>query len=617
MAVVFDYILRRLRKADTGGGGGSYIPPPDASESTKGIVQLATQGEVTAGTNQVKAVTPKTLKTELDKKADAGGGGGTVPDASTSTKGVIQIATGEEVAAGTDQVKAVVPSTLKTELDKKVDKVAGKGLSTNDYTTNEKNKVAAALTSVPTASDTVKGVVNVASLDDTLQLISGTSPTNGDRVPRLSDLHAVASLKVDKVEGKGLSTNDYDNAEKAKVAAAETETTLGIDTASGDTTKFLNQKKQWVVPAGGSGSVPDASTSTKGVIQIATGEEVAAGTDQVKAVVPSTLKTELDKKVDKVAGKGLSTNDYDNAEKAKVAAAETEATLGIDTVSGDTTKFLNQKKQWVVPAGGSGSGPTVELLYTMPALGSGDVGRVALFAGASTGAYVQNNLYRAVKETMEAPTGVVTVGAVTYGAQGEYAFDSGSGDTREWWRRSGGQEWRLRYRGGAWVIHSFDWELDELHNDEYRAVAPSGSNPWDSDLTWESNWEDGMYTGVGGPVPTVTASPMTVYAWRPLLPPLTTFASTTPTIYPGGRYTNFNPSEGVMNGAFTFNIGGYEGCYGDAEVIMVVPPSGVTVSGGTGLTLVDAIATGKRNFCVIKFFGTTANLFVVHTEDLP
>lgn len=258
---------------------------------------------------------------------------------------------------------------------------------------------------------------------------------------------------------------------------------------------------------GSPGTVPDASTSTKGIIQLASGAEVTAGTNTAKAVVPSTLKTELDKKVDKVAGKGLSTNDYDNTEKAKVAAAETETTLGIDTASGDTTKFLNQKKQWVVPAGGSGSGPTVELLSVMPTPGIGDVGRVALFTGASTGAYVQNKIYQVVME----------------GAS---------------------------------------------------------------------------------------------YVWRPLLPPLTTFASTTPTIYPGGRYANYSPSEGVMNGAFTFNIGGYAGGHGDAEVLMVVPTSGVTVSGGTGLTLVDALTAGKLNCCVIKFTGLTANMFVVHTEDL-
>jgi hypothetical protein len=71
-------------------------------------------------------------------------------------------------------------------------------------------------------------------------------------------------------------------------------------------------------------AIADASTSTKGIIQIATGAEVTAGTDTAKAVVPATLKTELDKKVDKVEGKGLSANDYDNTEKAKVGKIELE-----------------------------------------------------------------------------------------------------------------------------------------------------------------------------------------------------------------------------------------------------------------------------------------------------
>ena len=71
-------------------------------------------------------------------------------------------------------------------------------------------------------------------------------------------------------------------------------------------------------------AIADASTSTKGIIQIATGAEVTAGTDTARAVVPATLKTELDKKVDKVEGKGLSTNDYDNTEKAKVGKIELE-----------------------------------------------------------------------------------------------------------------------------------------------------------------------------------------------------------------------------------------------------------------------------------------------------
>ena len=46
------------------------ISVANASTSAKGVVQLATVAEATAGTLETKAVTPKGLKTELDKKQD-------------------------------------------------------------------------------------------------------------------------------------------------------------------------------------------------------------------------------------------------------------------------------------------------------------------------------------------------------------------------------------------------------------------------------------------------------------------------------------------------------------------------------------------------------------------
>lgn len=67
---------------------------------------------------------------------------------------------------------------LKAILDGKVDKVTGKGLSTNDYTAADKSKV-------------------------------GNLPDNTS---------AELDKKVSKVTGKGLSTNDYTDAEKAAVA---------------------------------------------------------------------------------------------------------------------------------------------------------------------------------------------------------------------------------------------------------------------------------------------------------------------------------------------------------------------------------------------------------------
>ena len=68
---------------------------------------------------------------------------------------------------------------IRTAVEKKVTAEDGKRLSTNDYTTAEKNKVA--------------------------------------NLP--SDTNTALSNKVDKVSGKGLSTNDYTNTEKTKLGA--------------------------------------------------------------------------------------------------------------------------------------------------------------------------------------------------------------------------------------------------------------------------------------------------------------------------------------------------------------------------------------------------------------
>lgn len=90
------------------------------------------------------------------------------------------------------EVQAFIKGELKrkaetTDLDKKVDAIAGKGLSTEDFTTEEKAKLA-----------------SLTNID-----ISG---------------------KVDKEEGKGLSTNDFTTAEKTKLEGiAEGATRVIVD----------------------------------------------------------------------------------------------------------------------------------------------------------------------------------------------------------------------------------------------------------------------------------------------------------------------------------------------------------------------------------------------------
>lgn len=95
-------------------------------------------------------------------------------------------------AANANEVKAAVNS--------KVDKVTGKSLSTNDYTNTDKEKV----TNLPS---------------DTNAALSGKANTvHTHSIDNVTGLQGALDGKVDKVTGKGLSTEDYTTAEKNKVA---------------------------------------------------------------------------------------------------------------------------------------------------------------------------------------------------------------------------------------------------------------------------------------------------------------------------------------------------------------------------------------------------------------
>lgn len=131
-----------------------------------------------------------------------------------------------------------------TKLEKKVSKEAGKGLSSNDYTNEEKAK---------------------------LQGIERGAQVNPDLTPyaKTEDVNLKLTKKVDKEDGKGLSSNDYTTEEKSKLSGIEA----------------------------GAQKNPDLSPYAK--------------TAEVNLV--------LTKKVDKVAGKGLSTEDFTTQEKVDLA----------------------------------------------------------------------------------------------------------------------------------------------------------------------------------------------------------------------------------------------------------------------------------------------------------
>lgn len=95
--------------------GYALVAVPDASTTVKGVVELATSAETIAGTDAVRAVTPAGLAATF------------VPDASTTVKGRIELATDVETLALVDALRAVTPSNLSALLTSLASKMAMTG----------------------------------------------------------------------------------------------------------------------------------------------------------------------------------------------------------------------------------------------------------------------------------------------------------------------------------------------------------------------------------------------------------------------------------------------------------------------------------------------------------
>lgn len=119
---------------------------PDASETVKGKVELATTAEATAGVDTTRAITAAGLAAAV---------GNLVPDATDTVKGKVELATNAETTTGSDTTRAVTP--------------AG---------------VAAAIAAFPAASTTVQGKVELATTGE------ATTGTDTDRAVTPAGLKA-------------------------------------------------------------------------------------------------------------------------------------------------------------------------------------------------------------------------------------------------------------------------------------------------------------------------------------------------------------------------------------------------------------------------------------------
>jgi hypothetical protein len=272
----------------------------------------------------------------------------------SNVKGVLPVSSGGTGESSISDLKTSLglDQVNNAALDNKVDKVAGKGLSTNDFTTAEKNKLAA-ITGTITGGQDLSGYATTAEL---------ATKANA------ADVTTSLATKVDKVSGKELSTNDFTTAEKNKLAAITGTNTGDQDLSGYSTTAQLASKANTsdvttnlatkVDKVTGKGlSTNDYTTAEKNKLAAITGTNTGdqdlsgyATTTQVatKANVAdmtaslatksntADVTTSLATKVDKVSGKELSTNDYTTAEKNKLAAI-TGTNTGDQDLSGYAT----------------------------------------------------------------------------------------------------------------------------------------------------------------------------------------------------------------------------------------------------------------------------------------
>lgn len=180
---------------------------------------------------------------------------------------------------------------------------------TDAYTTSQvDSKIATSLSSAKTYADGLIDEIMGEGAADTLNTIGEISAAIEENQDAVDLLNTAIGNKVDKVSGKGLSTNDYTTTEKTKLAGIATgaevnqnafsniivgSTTVAADsktdsvtftgeniTITGDTT---NDKINFVVPTG--------STSAKGIIQLTNS---TSSTSTTTAATPNSVKSAYD-----------------------------------------------------------------------------------------------------------------------------------------------------------------------------------------------------------------------------------------------------------------------------------------------------------------------------------
>jgi hypothetical protein len=209
-----------------------------------------------------------------------------------------------------------------------------------------------AVKSVNSIQPDQNGNVQLSKADIGLGNVDNT--TDIDK-PISSAAQEALDQKVDKAPGMGLSQNSFTDTEKEKLegieAGAEVNVQANWDQTVPTADDYIQNKPS--IPENTSDLVNDSGfiTAALAPVQGVKGSAESAyrtgnvsiskaniglgnvdNTSDVNKPISTATQSALDKKVDKVSGKGLSTNDFTNAEKTKLA--DIEAGAQVNTITG-------------------------------------------------------------------------------------------------------------------------------------------------------------------------------------------------------------------------------------------------------------------------------------------
>lgn len=220
-----------------------------------------------------------------------------------ATDKVVDITVPTKVSTLANDAGYLVESDVAEAIEGKVDKVDGMSLTHNDLTDELKSKYDTTARKVedlvetggePNKIDSIT-VNGVAAEPDVNKNVAITIPTKVSAFENDAKYLVAKDIegKVDKVEGKGLSTEDYTTEEKTKLAGV----------AAGAQVNVLETVK-------------------------VNGEALTADTDKAVNIDLSAYAKSADV-VAKEDGKGLSTNDYADADKEKLAGIAEGAQVNV------------------------------------------------------------------------------------------------------------------------------------------------------------------------------------------------------------------------------------------------------------------------------------------------